>query len=106
MEPSHRPFDADNHYYESLDAFTRYQDPAMSGAACRCCSEGKRAYIVVADKINRFIPNPTFNPVIVPGCTELLFRGQMPEGVDPAHVACRSSRSTPEYQDREQRAAR
>ena len=48
--------------------------------------EGKRAYIVVADKINRFIPNPTFDPVIVPGCTELLFRGQMPDGADRGDV--------------------
>ncbi len=29
MELDFRPFDADNHYYEPLDAFTRYQDQAM-----------------------------------------------------------------------------
>ena len=49
--------------------------------------DGKRAYVLVADKVNRFIPNPTFNPVIVPGCTELLFRGQIPAGVDPKSLS-------------------
>ena len=29
VELDYRPFDADNHYYEALDCFTRYQDPAM-----------------------------------------------------------------------------
>ena len=34
-------------------------------------------------KVNGFIPNPTFDPIIVPGCLDPLFRGQIPEGVDP-----------------------
>ena len=83
MELDFRPFDADNHYYEPLDAFTRHQDPGMRRRGVQVLRDGKRAYILVADKVNRFIPNPTFDPVIVPGCTELLFRGQVPDGVDP-----------------------
>ncbi len=102
MEPSRRPFDADNHYYESLDAFTRYQDPAMRRRGVQVLRDGKRAYIVVADRINRFIPNPTFNPVIVPGCTELLFRGQIPDGVEPASLL-QVEPIRREYQDREAR---
>ena len=88
IEAGTRPIDADNHYYESLDAFTRHQDPAMRAPrrAGRAATASGR-YIVVADKINRFIPNPTFDPVIVPGCTELLFRGQIPDGRRPAYVA-------------------
>lgn len=87
MGLDYRPFDADNHYYESLDAFTRYQDPAMKRRGVQVLREGKRAYVLVADRVNRFIPNPTFNPVIVPGCTELLFRGQIPAGVDPKSLS-------------------
>jgi hypothetical protein len=83
MELDFRPFDADNHYYEPLDAFTRYQHPAMRRRGVQVLRDGKRAYVLVADKVNRFIPNPTFDPVIVPACTELLFRGQVPDGVDP-----------------------
>jgi len=97
-----RPFDADNHYYEPLDAFTRHQDRAMRRRGVQVLRDGKRAYIVVADKVNRFIPNPTFDPVIVPGCTELLFRGEIPDGVDPATLL-QIEPIHPEYQDREAR---
>lgn len=102
MELDYRPFDADNHYYEALDAFTRYQDPTMKRRGVQIVTEGKRSYVVVADKINRFIPNPTFNPVIVPGCTELLFRGEIPEGVDPATLT-QVEPIHAEYQEREAR---
>jgi predicted TIM-barrel fold metal-dependent hydrolase len=104
MDLGYRPFDADNHYYESLDAFTRYQDKSMSrrGVQVLQSRDGRRTYIVVADKINRFIPNPTFNPVIVPGCTELMFRGQVPEGVDPASLTAVEP-IHPEYQNHDER---
>jgi predicted TIM-barrel fold metal-dependent hydrolase len=102
MELGFRPFDADNHYYEPLDAFTRYQDPAMRRRGVQVLPDGKRAYILVADKVNRFIPNPTFDPVIVPGCTELLFRGQVPDGVDPRELL-QVEPIHEEYRDRRKR---
>jgi predicted TIM-barrel fold metal-dependent hydrolase len=102
MELDFRPFDADNHYYEPLDAFTRYQDPAMRRRGVQVMRDGKRAYILVADKVNRFIPNPTFDPVIVPGCTELLFRGQVPEDVDPRSLL-QVEPIHEEYRDRDKR---
>jgi predicted TIM-barrel fold metal-dependent hydrolase len=102
MELDFRPFDADNHYYEPLDAFTRYQDPAMRRRGVQVLRDGKRAYILVADKVNRFIPNPTFDPVIVPGCTELLFRGQVPDGVDP-RALLQVEPIHEEYRDRDKR---
>ena len=61
MELDFRPFDADNHYYEPLDAFTRYQDPAFTRRGVQVLRDGRRAYIVIAGRINRFIPNPTFD---------------------------------------------
>ena len=39
--------------------------------------------LLMGGKVNRFIPNPTFDPIIVPGCLDPLFRGQIPEGVEP-----------------------
>jgi len=104
MALSYRPFDADNHYYESLDAFTRHQPKAMSRRGVQILRDGKRAFVVVADRISRFIPNPTFDPVIVPGSIELLFRGEIPEGVDPRSLY-RIEAIHPEYQAREQRLA-
>jgi predicted TIM-barrel fold metal-dependent hydrolase len=79
-----RPIDADNHYYEPLDAFTRHQEPAMRRRGVQIVREGKRVFVVIGDKINRFIPNPTFDPVIVPGCMDLHFRAKVPKGVDVA----------------------
>jgi predicted TIM-barrel fold metal-dependent hydrolase len=97
-----RPIDADNHYYEALDAFTRHLDPAFKHRGVRVMKEGTHVEIVIAGRVNRFIPNPTFDPVIVPGCKDLQFRGQIPEGVDP-----RSLRAVepihPEYRDRDAR---
>jgi len=102
MDLGYRPFDADNHYYEALDCFTRYQDPAMRRRGVQVLRDGKRAYVLVADKVNRFIPNPTFDPVIVPGCTELLFRGEIPPGVDSASLTAVEPIHE-EYGDRERR---
>jgi len=97
-----RPIDADNHYYESLDAFTRHMDPKMRRRGVQVLGDGKRRYVVIADKINRFIANPTFDPVVVPGCNDLIFRGQVPEGVDPKSLQ-RLGPIRAEYQDRELR---
>jgi predicted TIM-barrel fold metal-dependent hydrolase len=77
-----RPFDADNHYYEAEDAFTRHIDPSM---AKRCMQwavvDGKRR-LLVGGRINKFIPNPTFDPIARPGSLEDYFRGRNEEGLD------------------------
>ena len=102
MQLDFRPIDADNHYYESLDAFTRHMDPKMRRRGVQVLGDGKRRYVVIADKINRFIANPTFDPVVVPGCNDLIFRGQVPEGVDPRSLQ-RLGPIRAEYRDRELR---
>ena len=48
------------------------------------------------------LPNPTFDPVIVPGCIDLFFRGQVPQGVDPKSFS-RVEPIHPEYQNRDKR---
>ena len=55
-----RPIDADNHYYEPLDAFTRHLDKAFRKRGVRPLQEGKRVELVIGGRVNRFIPNPTF----------------------------------------------
>ena len=59
-----RPFDADNHYYEATDAFTRHIDPTH-GQAVRCSGPRStaRQRLLVGGQVNRFIPNPTFDPI-------------------------------------------
>jgi predicted TIM-barrel fold metal-dependent hydrolase len=100
-----RPIDADNHYYETLDAFTRHLDPKFKQRGVRVLQDGRRTEMVIGGKLNRFIPNPTFDPVIVPGCLDLQFRGQIPEGVDPRTLT-RVEPISATYRDRDARLAK
>ena len=96
------PIDADNHYYEPLDAFTRHLEPAFRDRGVKPVTEGKRTWLAIGGRINRFIPNPTFDPIIVPGCLDPLFRGQIPEGVDPRSLM-KVEPIRAEYRDRDAR---
>jgi predicted TIM-barrel fold metal-dependent hydrolase len=97
-----RPIDADNHYYEPLDAFTRHLDKKFRTRGVQPVQDGKRVQLLMGGKVNRFIPNPTFNPIIVPGCLDPLFRGQIPEGVDPGSLM-KVEPLRDEYRDRDKR---
>jgi predicted TIM-barrel fold metal-dependent hydrolase len=91
------PFDADNHYYESLDAFTRHIDPKMAKRCMQWVELDGRQRLLVGGKLNRFIPNPTFDPVSKPGALDLYFRGKVAGGdlramfgdLDPIQAAYR-----------------
>ena len=74
-------FDADNHYYEAEEAFTRHIDPRMKRRAIEWAMVDGRKTLLVAGKVNRFIPNPTFDPVAKPGCLEQYYRGHNPKNL-------------------------
>ena len=62
-------FDADNHYYESEDAFLRYVDPRIEHRAPRWVQmdNGTRR-LIFGDRMNRFVgADHTFNMVGKPG---------------------------------------
>ena len=59
--------DADNHYYEGEDAFTRHGDEEVKKYV-RWLSEGKRRHIVFGQNLSISLPNPTFDPIAKPGC--------------------------------------
>jgi predicted TIM-barrel fold metal-dependent hydrolase len=106
MDLDFAPIDADNHYYEPLDAFTRHLDKKYTQRGVQVFTQGKRTYLVIGGRVNKFIPNPTFDPIIVPGCLDLLFRGEIPEGVDPRTLQqVEPLELHPEYQDRDRRIA-
>jgi predicted TIM-barrel fold metal-dependent hydrolase len=97
-----RPIDADNHYYETIDSCTRHLDRKFADRGVKAVQDGRRVKVLMGGKVNGFIPNPTFDPIIVPGCLDPLFRGQIPEGVDPRSLMKVEPLSEhPEYQDRE-----
>ncbi|MFD7131124.1 amidohydrolase family protein [Streptomyces sp. NPDC059894] len=96
------PFDSDNHYYEKIDAFTRHLDPAFKHRGIQVVQKGKHTQLLAGGRLLEFVPNPTFDPVIVPGCQDLLFRGQIPEGVDPRSLM-KVEPLNPAYQNRDLR---
>lgn len=86
MALDYKAIDVDNHYYEPLDSFTRHLPKEFKRRGVQMVGDGKRTLALIGDRVNRFIPNPTFDPIIVPGCLDLLFRGEIPEGVDPSSL--------------------
>ncbi len=98
------PFDADNHYYEALDAFTRHIPKDMARRCMQWAVIDGKTRLLVGGQVNKFIPNPTFDPVSKPGALDLYFRGKVSGGdlrqmfgeLDPLPAA---------YRDRDARLA-
>jgi predicted TIM-barrel fold metal-dependent hydrolase len=94
----HPVFDADNHYYEALDAFTRHLDPALGPRCVQWATIDGRRYQVVGGRISRAVTNATFDPVSKPGCLADYFRGNT-EGIDPLARLKDHEPIRPEYRD-------
>ena len=100
----YKAFDADNHYYEAEDAFTRHIDRRMEKRAVRWVEVGGRKRILVGGRLDSFIPNPTFDPVTKPGVLGDYFRGVNPEGKTMAELFMDNIEPIrPEYRDRDAR---
>ena len=98
-----KAFDADNHYYEATDAFTRFIEPKMAKRAMQWAEINGRQRLLVGGKINRFIPNPTFDPVAKPGSLDEYFRGKNPNAQDIRALFGDLEPIRPEYRDRDAR---
>ncbi len=72
-------FDADNHMYETPDAFTKYL-PADYAGLIKYVQVDGRTKIAVNNKISDYIPNPTFERVAAPGAQADYFKNGNPEG--------------------------
>ncbi|MCM3883181.1 amidohydrolase family protein [Frankia sp. R82] len=70
-------FDADNHMYETTDAFTKYL-PASHAGLVKYVQINGRTKIALRNVISEYIPNPTFNVVAPPGAQEIEFRLKNP----------------------------
>ena len=106
MALDYKVIDVDNHYYEPLASFTRHLDKKFKRRGVQVFQDGKHTQVVIGGRVNHFIPNPTFDPIIVPGCLDLLFRGTVPDGVDPSSLMkVERLADHPEYQNRDARVA-
>ncbi len=105
-EASVRIFDADNHYYEAPDAFTRHVPRAMQPRCVQWVELDGRRYHLVGGRIDRQVTNPTFNPVSKPGVLREYFRGN-PEGRSAEElIKSAVEPMPPEYMDRDARLER
>lgn len=98
-------FDADHHYYEAEDAFTRHLDKSMARRCIQWATIDGRRKLLVAGKICHFIPNPTFDPVAKPGCLDAFFRAKNPQGKSMKELFGELEPIRAEYRDRGARLA-
>jgi predicted TIM-barrel fold metal-dependent hydrolase len=95
-------FDADNHYYEATDAFTRHLDPSLGRRIIEWCEIGGRRYHVIAGHVNHAVVNPTFDPIARAGAMSEYFRGNA-SGRSPVEYLSEREPIRPEYRDRDAR---
>ena len=100
-----RFFDCDNHYYEALDAFTRHLEPGYGKRTMQWAQVDGKTRLLVGGKINRFIPNPTFDPVAKPGAMDEYFRGRNPKKASTLELFGELEPIRAEYRDRDARLA-
>jgi predicted TIM-barrel fold metal-dependent hydrolase len=91
-------FDADNHLYETKDAFTRHLPDRYKGAIDYVEVRG-RTKIVVRGTISEYIPNPTFDVVARPGAQEEYFRIGNPEGKSYRELIGEPMRAIPAFRE-------
>jgi predicted TIM-barrel fold metal-dependent hydrolase len=72
-------WDADNHLYEAVDAYTRHLPKRYQGAIQWAQIEG-RTKLMVKGRLTDTIPNPTYEVVPTPGAWADYFKGNNPEG--------------------------
>jgi predicted TIM-barrel fold metal-dependent hydrolase len=94
-------FDADNHLYETTDAFTRYL-PSEYSEVIKYVDVKGRTKLAIKNRITEYIPNPTFNVVAPPGADELKYKLQNPDsttkpGDKPLEAPPRSIKTPPAF---------
>jgi len=95
-------FDADNHLYETQDAFTRHLPEKYDGLFKYVQVNG-RTKIAVDNVISDYIPNPTFDVVARPGAFAEYFSGNNPDGKSLRELAGKPMRTGEEYRAAEPR---
>jgi predicted TIM-barrel fold metal-dependent hydrolase len=91
-------FDADNHLYETEEAFTKYL-PSEYKDAIQYVQVRGRTKIAVLGQISDYIPNPTFEVVARPGAMEDYYRNGNPEGKDHRAIFGEPMRSIPAFRE-------
>jgi len=91
-------FDADNHLYETRDAFTKFLPDRYRGAVDYVEVRG-RTKIVIRGQISEYIPNPTFEVVARPGAMEDYFRIGNPDGKNRREIFGEPMKALPAFRE-------
>lgn len=97
-----RVFDADQHYYEPLDAFTRHLPAEWRERTVQVGTIDGRVRYIVGGRMNDAVVNPTFDPIVRPGALADFFRGN-PEGRSVPECLADREPIPPWYRDRDAR---
>ncbi len=96
--------DADQHYYEAPDCLTRHLQPEHHSVV-KWIQMGKRVSLMIHGRQLTVVPNPTYDPVGVPGSLEVYFRAANHDGRELRDIVSMQP-IQPEYQNRDARIAR
>jgi predicted TIM-barrel fold metal-dependent hydrolase len=91
-------FDADNHMYETREAFTKFLPERYKGVIKYVEVDG-RTKIMVKGRISEYIPNPTFDVVARPGAQEDYYRRGNPEGKSRREIFGAPIKSIPAFRE-------
>ena len=91
-------FDADNHLYETQEAFLKYLPKRYAGAIQYVQVNG-RTKIAIRGQISEYIPNPTFEVVARPGAMEEYFAVGNPEGKSRREIFGEPMRAIPAFRE-------
>jgi predicted TIM-barrel fold metal-dependent hydrolase len=97
--------DADNHYYEPRDAFTRHLPPEMRRRGMQWSEVDGKTRLLAGEKVTRVLANPTFDPIARPGSLIDYFRAKNQEGTSIRDLwgKLEPLADHPEYVDRDAR---
>lgn len=99
-------FDADNHYWESSDAFTRHRDPKFADRGVRVIDVDGLPRYIIGDRLHPIIPGPAdvhLRPR--PGALHDYFSGMSDKARVGDELACEVPSEHPEWFDRDARLA-
>lgn len=100
-------FDADNHLYEQVDAFTRHLPQKYRHEFFWMTDERGRRHIILHGRYWPYIPNPTYDPIGLPGSLEDMYRGKLTgHQASQQRAALEPLANRPEYLQPEARLAR
>ncbi len=91
-------FDADNHFYETREAFTRHL-PKEYRNVIRYVEVDGRTKIAVNGQISEYIPNPTFDVVARPGAQEEYYRKGNPDGKSMREIYGEPMKAIPAFRE-------